>query len=36
MDKLERLRETLERCDEVILNGLLMRDQIIEDIMQNK
>ena len=36
MDKLERLRETLERCDEVILNGLLMRDQIIEDIMAYK
>lgn len=36
MDKLERLRETLEQCDEVILNGLLMRNQIIEDIMACK
>lgn len=33
MDTLERLRETLAQCDEILLNGLLMRNKIAEEIM---
>ena len=36
MDKLETLREALNQCDEVILNGLLMRNRIAEDIVAYK
>lgn len=36
MDKLETLREALNQCDEVILNGLLMRNRIAEDIIAYK
>lgn len=36
MDTLEKLRETLDQCDEIILNGLLMRNRIVEEIMAYK
>lgn len=36
MDKLEKLRETLKGCDQIILNGLLKRNAVVEDIMAYK
>lgn len=36
MDTLEKLRETLDQCDEIILNGLLMRNRVVEEIMAYK
>lgn len=36
MDTLEKLREALDQCDEIILNGLLMRNKIVEEIMGYK
>ena len=35
-DQLEILRENLEQCDEIILDALLMRNRIVEDIMACK
>ncbi|MDO4447502.1 MAG: shikimate kinase [Lachnospiraceae bacterium] len=35
-DQLELLREKLEQCDEIILDALLMRNGIVEDIMAFK
>lgn len=35
-DQLEILRENLEQCDEIILDALLMRNRIVEDIMVHK
>lgn len=36
MNQLEVLRESLEQCDEIILDALLMRNRIVEDIMVYK
>lgn len=36
MNQLEILRESLGQCDEIILDALLMRNRIIEDIMAYK
>ena len=36
MNKLEVLRESLGQCDEIILDALLMRNRIVEDIMVYK
>lgn len=36
MDELQKLRMNLQQCDEIILNALLMRNQIVEDIMEHK
>ncbi len=36
MNQLEKLREHLKYCDEIILDSLLMRNRIIEDIMAYK
>ncbi len=36
MNQLEILRENLGQCDEIILDALLMRNRIIEDIMAYK
>ena len=36
MNQLEVLRESLGQCDEIILDALLMRNRIVEDIMVNK
>lgn len=33
MDQLDILRENLGQCDEIILDALLMRNRIVEDIM---
>ena len=33
MNQLEILRESLGQCDEIILDALLMRNRIVEDIM---
>ena len=35
-DQLEILRENLEQCDEIILDALLMRNRLVEDIMVHK
>ena len=36
MDQLEILRESLGQCDEIILDALIMRNRIVEDIMAYK
>lgn len=36
MNQLENLRESLGHCDEIILDALLMRNRIVEDIMAYK
>lgn len=36
MDQIEILRQNLNQCDEIILNALLMRNRIIEDLMVHK
>ena len=36
MDQLDILRENLGQCDEIILDALLMRNRIVEDIMAYK
>ena len=36
MEQLELLREDLAQCDEILLNTLLMRNRIVEQIMANK
>lgn len=36
MNQLEILRESLGQCDEIILDALIMRNRIIEDIMSYK
>lgn len=36
MDQLSVLRESLAQCDEIILDALLMRNRIVEDIMAYK
>lgn len=36
MNQLEILRESLRQCDEIILDALLMRNRIVEDIMAYK
>lgn len=36
MNQLEILRESLGQCDEIILDALLMRSRIVEDIMSYK
>ena len=36
MDQLEILRESLGQCDEILLDALLMRNRIVEDIMAYK
>lgn len=36
MNQLEVLRESLGQCDEIILDALLMRNRIVEDIMVYK
>ena len=36
MNQLEILRESLGQCDEIILDALLMRNRIVEDIMSYK
>ena len=36
MDQLEILRESLGQCDEIILDALIMRNRIVEDIMVYK
>ena len=36
MNELESLRANLNQCDEIILNALLMRNRIVEDIMAYK
>ena len=36
MNQLEILRESLGQCDEILLDALLMRNRIIEDIMVYK
>jgi len=36
MSQLEILRESLGQCDEIILDALLMRNRIVEDIMSYK
>ena len=35
-NQLEVLRESLEQCDEIILDALLMRNRIVEDILSYK
>ena len=36
MNQLDSLRANLNQCDEIILNALLMRNRIVEDIMSYK
>lgn len=36
MNQLEILRESLGQCDEIILDALIMRNRIVEDIMTYK
>lgn len=36
MEQLKMLREDLDQCDEIILNALLMRNRIVEEIMAYK
>ena len=36
MENLKSLTEALEQCDKVILNGLLMRNRIVEDMVSYK
>ena len=36
MNQLKILRESLGQCDEIILDALLMRNRIVEDIMAYK
>ena len=36
MNQLEILRESLGQCDEIILDALLMRNRIVEEIMAYK
>lgn len=36
MNQLEVLRESLGQCDEIVLDALLMRNRIVEDIMAYK
>ena len=36
MDQLEILRESLGQCDEILLDALLMRNRVVEDIMAYK
>ena len=36
MNQLEVLRESLGQCDEIILDALIMRNRIVEDIMAYK
>ena len=36
MDQLSVLRESLAQCDEIVLDALLMRNRIVEDIMAYK
>lgn len=36
MNQLDVLRESLGQCDEIILDALLMRNRIVEDIMVYK
>ena len=36
MGQLQTLRESLGQCDEIILDALLMRNRIVEDIMAYK
>ena len=36
MNQLEVLRESLGQCDEIVLDALLMRNRIVEDIMVYK
>lgn len=36
MDQIEILRQNLNQCDEIILNALLMRNRIVEDLMVHK
>ena len=36
MSQLDVLRESLGQCDEILLDALLMRNRIVEDIMVYK
>ena len=36
MNQIEILRESLGQCDEIILDALIMRNRIVEDIMAYK
>ena len=36
MNQLEILRESLGQCDEILLDALLMRNRVVEDIMVYK
>ena len=36
MNQLDILRESLVQCDEILLDALLMRNRIVEDIMVYK
>ena len=36
MNQLDILRESLGQCDEILLDALLMRNRIVEDIMAYK
>ena len=36
MNQLEVFRESLGQCDEILLDALLMRNRIVEDIMAYK
>ena len=36
MDELQKLRMNLQQCDNIILDALLMRNQIVEEIMEYK
>ena len=36
MNQLEILRESLGQCDEIILDALIMRNRIVEDIMAER
>ena len=36
MSQLDILRESLGQCDEILLDALLMRNRIVEDIMVYK
>ena len=36
MNQLEVLRESLGQCDEIVLDALLMRNRIVEDILPLK
>ena len=36
MNQLDILRESLGQCDEILLDALLMRNRIVEDIMVYK